>query len=379
MDNKSPILGQLRTESPSSGKKNFLAIALVLSLSLNAYFLWFDKDQNSTPTAEASLPQIVKPAVKTIETENASLLRDKASDSTVSTDDTKKNFEVAKASFEPIESVKRGAVRALSFKIKSSLNYSLCRIISKENGCRQLAAYISRLLTWNININKEMRKGDLVRVIYEELNNQDKFHVLKLSYQSAYHGKIFSFSFYHIPGRKYGAYFDKKGREVSPRILDKQAPIKDYIEITSLPGDYRKGRFSGHRGTDFKAHVGTPIYASFEGKVVRRNWNTRVNGYCLEIDHPKKGVITRYLHLSRALVKRGEYVKQGQKVGESGNTGRSFAPHLHYEVQQRNGKKKFIHPFKSKTHQFVKQDVPSARKDEFLKTAAGYESLFEDS
>jgi murein DD-endopeptidase MepM/ murein hydrolase activator NlpD len=251
--------------------------------------------------------------------------------------------------------------------------------MSKDNGCRQLAAYISRLLTWNININKEMRKGDLVRVIYEELDNQDKFHVLKLSYQSAFHGKTFSFSFYHIPGKKYGGYFDNKGREVSPRIVDKEAPIKDYIEITSLPGDYRKGRFSGHRGTDFKAHVGTPIYSSFEGKVIRRNWNTRVNGYCLEIDHPRKGVITRYLHLSRALVKRGEYVKQGQKVGESGNTGRSYAPHLHYEVQQRSGKKKFIHPFKSKTHQFVKQEVPPARKDEFLKTASGYDSLFEDS
>ena len=198
-------------------------------------------------------------------------------------------------------------------------------------------------------------------------------------YNSAFHGKTFSFSFYHIPGKKYGGYFDDKGREVYPRIVDKEAPIRDYIEITSLPGDYRKGRFSGHRGTDFKADVGTPIYSSFEGRVIRRNWNTRVNGYCLEIDHPRKGVITRYLHLSRALVKRGEFVKQGQKVGESGNTGRSYAPHLHYEVQHRSGKKKFIHPFKSKTHQFVKLEVPPARKGEFLKTATGYDSLFEDS
>ena len=340
---------------------------------MNIYFLWFDKGQNSTPNAEASLPQEVKPVVQTKAPEEAKPLPEK-----VLTSSTEK-YEVAKASFEPIESAQSGTVKALSFKIKNSLNYSLCRIMSKENGCRQLAAYISRLLTWNININKEMRKGDLVRVIYEELENQDKFHVLKLSYRSAYHGQTFSFSFYHIPGKKYGGYFDGKGREISPRIVDKEAPIKDYIEITSLPGDYRKGRFSGHRGTDFKAHVGTPIYSSFEGKVIRRNWNTRVNGYCLEIDHPRKGVITRYLHLSRVLVKRGEFVKQGQKVGESGNTGRSYAPHLHYEVQQRRGKKKFIHPFKSKTHQFVKQEVPPARKDEFLKTAIDYDSLFEDS
>jgi len=373
MDNKSPILDQIGTGKPSGSKKNFLTLALILSVSLNIYLLWFDKDQTSTPNAEASLPQEVKPVVQTKAPEEAKPLPEK-----VLTSSTEK-YEVAKASFEPIESAQSGTVKALSFKIKNSLNYSLCRIMSKENGCRQLAAYISRLLTWNININKEMRKGDLVRVIYEELENQDKFHVLKLSYRSAYHGQTFSFSFYHIPGKKYGGYFDGKGREISPRIVDKEAPIKDYIEITSLPGDYRKGRFSGHRGTDFKAHVGTPIYSSFEGKVIRRNWNTRVNGYCLEIDHPRKGVITRYLHLSRVLVKRGEFVKQGQKVGESGNTGRSYAPHLHYEVQQRRGKKKFIHPFKSKTHQFVKQEVPPARKDEFLKTAIDYDSLFEDS
>jgi murein DD-endopeptidase len=373
MDNKSPILGQIETGRHSGSKKNFLTLALILSVSLNIYFLWFDKDQTSTPNAEASLPQDVKPVVKTQESERADSLPEKV------LVPSSESFEVAKASFVPIESSKSGTVKALSFKIKNSLNYSLCKIMSKEDGCRQLSAYISRLLTWNININKEMRKGDLVRVIYDELENQDKFQILKLNYRSAFHGKTFYFSFYHIPGKKYGGYFDDKGEEVSPRIVDKEAPIRDYIEITSLPGDYRKGRFSGHRGTDFKADVGTPIYSSFEGRVIRRNWNTRVNGYCLEIDHPRKGVFTRYLHLSRALVKRGEYVKQGQKVGESGNTGRSYAPHLHYEVQQRSGKKKFIHPFKSKTHKFVKQEVPPARKDEFLKTATGYDSLFEDS
>jgi murein DD-endopeptidase len=373
MDNKSPILDQIVIGRHSGGKKKFLTLTLMLSVSLNIYFLWFDKDQTSIPNAEASLPQEVKLAVKTKAPEITKSLPEKVLAAST------ENFEVAKFSFEPVESSESGSVKVLSFKIKNSLNYSLCRIMSKEDGCRQLSAYISRLLTWNININKEMRKGDLVRVIYDELESQDEFHVLKLSYHSAFHGQTFSFSFYHIPGKKYGGYFDDKGREVSPRIVDKEAPIKDYIEITSLPGDYRKGRFSGHKGTDFKAHVGTPIYSSFEGRVIRRNWNTRVNGYCLEIDHPKKGVITRYLHLSRALVKRGEFVKQGQKVGESGNTGRSYAPHLHYEVQHRSGKKKFIHPFKSKTHQFVKLEVPPARKGEFLKTATGYDSLFEDS
>jgi murein DD-endopeptidase MepM/ murein hydrolase activator NlpD len=373
MDNKSPMLGQIKTGKQTGVKKSFLTLALAISVSLNIYFVWFYKDQAPMPMAEASLPLVITEvqAGETI-SEPPSLEKKEAVTS------TEKVFEVAKGSFEP-SYVGRGVVRALSFKIKSSLNYSLCKVMSKDDGCLQLSAYISRLLTWNLNVNKEMRKGDLVRVIYEELQAQERFHILKLGYRSSYHRRSFFTNFYHVPGRKYGGYFDANGQEISPRIIDKESPIRDYIDITSLPGDYRKGRLSGHRGTDFKAHVGTPIYSSFSGKVVRRNWNTRVNGYCLEIDHPKKGVVTRYLHLSRALVKKGDFVKQGQKVGESGNTGRSYAPHLHYEVQHRSGKKKFIHPFKSKTHQYIKQEVPLARKDEFLKTAEGYESLFEDS
>ena len=172
----------------------------------------------------------------------------------------------------------------------------------------------------------------------------------------------------------YGAFFSADGKEISPRIVDPEAPIRDYVEITSLPGDYRKGKFRDHSGTDFKAPTGTHVYSGFDGRVTRRNWNIKANGYSLEIDHPGANVKTRYLHLSRTLVKPGQTVKQGQKIAESGNTGRSFAPHLHYELLSRSAKPTVQNPFKSKAHKTYYRRVPPQRKQAFLKTVALYDS-----
>ena len=60
-----------------------------------------------------------------------------------------------------------------------------------------------------------------------------------------------------------------------------------------------------------------------------------VSGNYIEIDHGN-GYITAYGHLSNRSVKVGDKVNRGQKIGEVGNTGRSTAPHLHYEVQYKN-------------------------------------------
>jgi murein DD-endopeptidase MepM/ murein hydrolase activator NlpD len=177
---------------------------------------------------------------------------------------------------------------------------------------------------------------------------------------------------------KYGGYFDRNGKEIAKRIAEKQTPIAEYIEITSLPGDFRKGR-RGHSGTDFKAEVGTPIHASFEGRVRRTSWNVRANGYCIELDHPREGVITRYLHLSRVLVKRGQYVKQGEVIAESGNTGRTFAPHLHYEVRSRDKKKTVYNPFDFKYHKSYHRNIPSHEVKEFQAAVSAYDALLQDN
>lgn len=109
-------------------------------------------------------------------------------------------------------------------------------------------------------------------------------------------------------------------------------PIKDNFRFTSGYGR-RWGRM--HRGTDFAAAHGTPIYSTGDGVIVHAGWGSGY-GRLVKIKHDF-GLETRYAHLSRIRVKVGQRVSRGQRIGDMGNTGRSTGTHLHYEVRV-NGK-----------------------------------------
>jgi len=97
---------------------------------------------------------------------------------------------------------------------------------------------------------------------------------------------------------------------------------------------YKINKF--HAGVDFSAPQGTTIYASGAGKVVKTSKSPRGYGNTITIDHGF-GYQTFYAHIKEIKVKRGDIVKRGQEIGSVGNTGKSTAPHLHYEVRK-NGR-----------------------------------------
>jgi len=86
-----------------------------------------------------------------------------------------------------------------------------------------------------------------------------------------------------------------------------------------------------HWGMDFTAPRGTPVYASGDGKITRADNRASGYGKHIRLEHGY-GYMTIYAHLSRYNVKVGEQVKRGDLIGFVGSTGRSEAPHLHYEV-----------------------------------------------
>lgn len=87
-----------------------------------------------------------------------------------------------------------------------------------------------------------------------------------------------------------------------------------------------------HKGMDFTSPRGTPVYATGEGKVIRADNRSSGYGKHIRIDHGF-GYVTLYAHLSKYNVKKGQKVKRGDLIGYVGSTGRSQAPHLHYEVR----------------------------------------------
>ncbi|MFJ1377757.1 peptidoglycan DD-metalloendopeptidase family protein [Capnocytophaga canimorsus] len=86
-----------------------------------------------------------------------------------------------------------------------------------------------------------------------------------------------------------------------------------------------------HYGMDFTAPQGTPIYAAGDGVITRADGNAAGYGEHIRIDHGY-GYVSLYAHLSKYNVRVGQKVKRGDIIGFVGNTGRSQAPHLHYEV-----------------------------------------------
>lgn len=88
-----------------------------------------------------------------------------------------------------------------------------------------------------------------------------------------------------------------------------------------------------HNGIDFKAHTGTPVYATADGAVEYAGLHkTSGFGKLIILQHAL-GFKTYYAHLSDIKIKSGTFVNKGQLIGLSGNTGRSTGPHLHYEVR----------------------------------------------
>lgn len=137
------------------------------------------------------------------------------------------------------------------------------------------------------------------------------------------------------------------GVETGRKIIKEkviQEPVERVVEVgTITPPTFiypmSSGRLSSgfgprwgrlHGGVDWAVSTGTSVWASCGGTVTQAGWFSTY-GYCVTITHGN-GMQTRYAHLSKVLVSVGQYVKQGEVIGRSGNTGNSTGPHLHFEI-----------------------------------------------
>jgi len=145
------------------------------------------------------------------------------------------------------------------------------------------------------------------------------------------------------------ASFMGNGREVVKELETSLTSIEGQLEglITSIPTRWpTKGWLSSgfgsrsspfgegkefHTGLDIANNSGTAVYAPGDGVVTYSGYSS-ANGNSIVLDHGQ-GITTQYGHLSKILVKRGEQIKRNQQIAKIGSTGKSTAPHLHYEVR----------------------------------------------
>jgi murein DD-endopeptidase MepM/ murein hydrolase activator NlpD len=194
-----------------------------------------------------------------------------------------------------------------------------------------LIIHLARIFEWDIDFFLDIRKGDSFSILFEE----KYLHGEKIG-----HGSILAAEFInqkkHYQAIRYKDsknnihYYTPNGNSLQKAFL--RAPI----EFSYISSSFKRRRFhpilkrwKAHRGIDYRAKKGTPIRASGDGKVIRSSTN-RYNGKYVFIQHPR-GIVTKYLHMSRRRVKRHQNVKQGDIIGYVGMTGLAEAPHLHYE------------------------------------------------
>ena len=94
-----------------------------------------------------------------------------------------------------------------------------------------------------------------------------------------------------------------------------------------------------HRGVDIRGRMGSEVKATADATVLIQNYD-KLRGRYIVLDHGN-GFRTKYAHLKKSLVQKGDMVKRGQVIGLVGNSGRSTGPHVHYEIQYNN---KIVNP-----------------------------------
>ena len=236
---------------------------------------------------------------------------------------TPASVPIAAAVALPVQPV---SVPAGTHRVWGTLTHSLVRTFQNEAGTHAdvLNAVYSRLFFWDLDLRRDLQKGDEVEVAYSwdgKLAHIDvaRYHSLKL-------GEVLTAYKYTATGDRFSSYWTVDGEEVSRRL--KNSPLKEYQQVTALIKDR-----PSHKGMDFKTPVGTEIVSPKNATVVRTNWNMKFNGNSIELRY-SDGALARFLHLSDTGVRPGQSVSAGQRIGATGNTGRSTAPHLHYEIEK---------------------------------------------
>jgi len=180
---------------------------------------------------------------------------------------------------------------------------------------------------WDVDFANDIRKGDQFGLIYES-------HYVDGEFIGT--GKIIAAEFINQDQRYAairhtdGSFYTPEGRSMKKAFL--RAPVNfKYISSSFNPRRLHPvtGQVRAHRGIDYAARTGTPVVASGNGKVIKAGYS-KYNGNYVFISHGTQ-YVTKYLHLNKKLVKTGQKVKQGDKIGTVGSTGRVTGAHLHYE------------------------------------------------
>jgi murein DD-endopeptidase MepM/ murein hydrolase activator NlpD len=208
-----------------------------------------------------------------------------------------------------------------------------------------LLSQLADIFAWDVDLEKEVRKGDSLKILYEEKSRkgqEKKTPPRILAAELTSSGQKFT-AIYFEKQKGQGNYYNLDGRSLARSFL------RFPLEFTNITSQFADARFHPilrvnvpHTGVDFAAKRGTPVRAVGDGVITLADWNG-VYGKMVEIQHDST-YTTRYAHLERFAegIRDGTAITKGQVIGYVGSTGRATGPHLHFELYK---DQQYVDPF----------------------------------
>lgn len=211
------------------------------------------------------------------------------------------------------------------------INDSLYLSAQQANLPDKLIMELANIFAWDIDFVFDIRQGDSFAILFEEKYLDGEMFAV---------GDIVAASFTNR-GKTYDAvrYTDTSGHSsyYTPEGLSmRKAFLRAPLDIFRISSGFNLRRkhpihkmIKAHRGVDYAAPRGTPVFSAGDGKVTAAGYS-KANGNYIFVQHGQT-YTTKYLHLHKKKVRRGQTVKQRQVIGTVGSTGYATGPHLHYE------------------------------------------------
>ncbi len=190
------------------------------------------------------------------------------------------------------------------------------------------AQTITQILKQRVDFRRDLQRGDKFEVLLSrqyvdgEATGNNRIEAVRIkNRRHDIHAYLFEDN-----------YYDQKGRNLEKAF--QRYPFSGKYRQSSRFNPRRKHPVTGlirpHNGTDFAMPIGAAVRSTGDG-IVKRVVRHKYAGLYIEIQHGQS-YKTRYLHLNKSYVVKGQRVKRGQRIAQSGNTGRSTGPHLHFEL-----------------------------------------------
>ena len=219
--------------------------------------------------------------------------------------------------------------------VSGQVDGSLFQAVTDAGEKPELAMRIAEIFAFDLDFYTDPRPGDTFRVVVEEkiLDNGQTVsygRILAAEYDNA--GHPYRAILFRGP-TGVAAYYTPEGKSMKKAFL--HSPLKFAAPITSHFSLHRfhpiLKEYRAHLGIDYGAPTGTPVQTIGDGKVLFAGYKGG-DGNLVKIQH-SNGYTTYYMHLSRILVRNGERVEQGQRIGLVGMTGLATGPHLDFRIE----------------------------------------------